>query len=121
MDKHRHYIEALTLKSLNCKPKIGGALTCAPPWFAGASATPVKATVELSPAEASGLRMAALTTLTRLLEMKVLELEGDDGSVPLENDVALLQVCAAVGLRQGFRREGLKSHQRTMQRPSIIS
>ena len=35
--------------------------------------------------------MAALTTLSRLLEMKVLELEGEEGSGPLENDVALLQ------------------------------
>lgn len=48
--------------------------------------------MEVSPAAASGLRMAALTTLSRLLEMKVLELEGQDGSGPLENDVALLQV-----------------------------
>lgn len=55
--------------------------------------------VDLCPAETSGLRMAALTTLSRLLEMKVLELEGEEGSGPLENDVALLQVYAAVGWR----------------------
>ena len=46
----------------------------------------------VSPAAASGLRMAALTTLSRLLETEVLELEGEEGSIPPENDVALLQV-----------------------------
>ena len=50
------------------------------------------AAVVVSPAAASGLRMAALTTLSRLLEMKVLVMEGEEGSGPLENDVALLQV-----------------------------
>lgn len=67
------------------------------PRVAGASAAAAEVAGELSPAAASGLRMAALTTLSRLLEMKVLELEGDDGSGPLENDVALLQVSAAAG------------------------
>ena len=41
--------------------------------------------------QAAGLRMAALTTLSRLLEAKVVELEGDDGTGPLETDIALLQ------------------------------
>ena len=36
--------------------------------------------------------MAAPTTLSRLLEIKLLELEGEEGSGPLENDVAILQV-----------------------------
>jgi len=39
--------------------------------------------------------MAALTTLSRLLEAKVVELEGDDGTGPLETDIALLQARCA--------------------------
>ncbi len=45
--------------------------------------------------QAAGLRMAALTTLSRLLEAKVVELEGDDGTGPLETDIALLQARCA--------------------------
>lgn len=43
--------------------------------------------------EESGLCMAALTTLVRLLEMKVVEMEGEDGTGTLEEDIKLLEVC----------------------------
>ncbi len=39
--------------------------------------------------------MAALTTLTRLLEAKAVQMEGDDGTGPLETDIALLQARKA--------------------------
>ena len=41
--------------------------------------------------ERCGLRMAVLTTLVRLLELKAAELEGADGTGPLEDDIRLLQ------------------------------
>ena len=41
--------------------------------------------------ERCGLRMAVLTTLVRLLELKAAELEGPDGTGPLEDDISLLQ------------------------------
>ncbi|KAL4425721.1 hypothetical protein ABPG75_009737 [Micractinium tetrahymenae] len=40
--------------------------------------------------ERSGQRMALLTTLVRLLELKVLEMEGQEGTGPLEADEQLL-------------------------------
>ncbi len=48
--------------------------------------------------DARGLRMAVLTTLTRLLEAAVVGLEGPGGSGPLEADVAALEAHAAGGL-----------------------
>ncbi|PNH11104.1 hypothetical protein TSOC_002092 [Tetrabaena socialis] len=41
--------------------------------------------------QALGLRMASLTTFLRLLEVKVVELEGEEGTGPLEADEQLLQ------------------------------
>jgi len=47
--------------------------------------------VGMSDVERSGLRMALMTTLVRLLELKVLELEGtESGSGPLQADLQLL-------------------------------
>lgn len=42
-------------------------------------------------AESSGLRLAVMTTLMRLLEVKLAELEGAGGTGPLEEDVRLLE------------------------------
>ncbi len=41
--------------------------------------------------EAAGLRLAVVTTLVRLLEVKLVELEGPEGTGPLEEDVSLLE------------------------------
>ena len=51
---------------------------------------PLSGNLRVTP-QAAGLRMAALTTLARLLEAKMVELEGDDGTGPLETDIAILQ------------------------------
>ena len=52
--------------------------------------------------EAAGLRLAILTTLVRLLEVKAAELEGpDSGTGPLEEDVRLLEAGAAAGAGLG--------------------
>ncbi|GAB4816950.1 hypothetical protein N2152v2_003996 [Parachlorella kessleri] len=48
---------------------------------------------ELSPVERSGLRMAVLTTLVRLLEYTVVQQEGDEGTGTLEADQALLKAA----------------------------
>ena len=39
-----------------------------------------------------GLELACLTTLRRLLELKLLEMEGPEGTGSLELDIQLLQV-----------------------------
>ncbi|EFJ47486.1 hypothetical protein VOLCADRAFT_91853 [Volvox carteri f. nagariensis] len=44
--------------------------------------------------QALGLRMATLTTFIRLLEIKATELEGSEGTGPLEEDERLLQTLA---------------------------
>ncbi|KAK9806362.1 hypothetical protein WJX72_011435 [[Myrmecia] bisecta] len=44
-----------------------------------------------SEVEESGLRMAALTTLVRLLEVKAVEMEGEGGTGLLEDDIQLLE------------------------------
>lgn len=41
--------------------------------------------------EAAGLRLAVMTTLVRLLEVKLVELEGPEGTGLLEEDVRLLE------------------------------
>lgn len=41
--------------------------------------------------EAAGLRLAVMTTLVRLLEVKLAELEGEGGTGSLEDDVQLLE------------------------------
>ena len=38
------------------------------------------------------MRLAQLTTLRRLLELKVVEMEGEDGTGSLEDDIRLLEV-----------------------------
>lgn len=67
----------------------------------------------MSDMERSGLRMALLTTLVRLLELKVLELEGtESGSGPLQADLQLLHSgtqltapqAAALKYRSGQKR-----------------
>ncbi len=45
----------------------------------------------VSSVEAAGLRLAVMTTLVRLLEMKLAELEGEGGTGSLEDDVQLLE------------------------------
>ncbi len=42
--------------------------------------------------EQAGLQMALLTTFVRLLEVKWREMEGPEGTGPLEDDISLLQV-----------------------------
>ena len=55
--------------------------------------------------EAAGLRLAVMTTLVRLLEVKLVELEGPEGTGPLEEDVSLLEAHLSAGgklqIRQG--------------------
>ncbi|WIA21903.1 hypothetical protein OEZ85_004272 [Tetradesmus obliquus] len=41
--------------------------------------------------EALGLSMAVLTTFVRLLELKLIQMEGEEGTGPLEDDLRLLQ------------------------------
>lgn len=45
----------------------------------------------VSSVEAAGLRLAVMTTLVRLLEVKLAELEGEGGTGSLEDDVQLLE------------------------------
>lgn len=47
--------------------------------------------------EDSGHCLAVLTTLVRLLEVKLAELEGEGGTGPLEDDVALLEAASRQG------------------------
>ena len=42
--------------------------------------------------EQSGERLAVLTTLVGLLELKHLQMEGEDGTGPLEADLRLMEV-----------------------------
>jgi hypothetical protein len=50
--------------------------------------------------EAAGLRLAILTTLVRLLEIKAAELESPEtGTGPLEGDVHILEASTAQGAR----------------------
>lgn len=52
-----------------------------------------------------GLQMAVLTTFTRLLELKMIAMEGDEGTGPLENDLRELAEAdaAAAAARQTLR------------------
>lgn len=49
-------------------------------------------------AEEAGVRLAVLTSLVRLLEVKAFELEGPAGTGPLEDDIAVLEASAASGI-----------------------
>ena len=44
--------------------------------------------------EQSGERMAVLTTLVGLLELKHLQMEGEDGTGSLESDIQLMEVLS---------------------------
>ena len=44
--------------------------------------------------EQSGQRMAVLTTLVGLLELKHLQMEGEDGTGSLESDIQLMEVMS---------------------------
>ena len=46
--------------------------------------------------EQSGERMAVLTTLVGLLELKHLQMEGEDGTRSLESDIQLIEVGYAI-------------------------
>ncbi|CAL8466595.1 g6131 [Coccomyxa elongata] len=58
---------------------------------AGAGPTSQQPSPPSTPVEAAGLRLAVMTTLVRLLEVKLAELEGEGGTGSLENDVQLLE------------------------------
>jgi hypothetical protein len=47
-----------------------------------------------------GLDMAVLTTFSRLLELKLIAMEGEDGTGPLEEDLQQLAAAAAGGSKQ---------------------
>jgi hypothetical protein len=48
-----------------------------------------------------GLQMAILTTFSRLLELKMIHLEGDEGTGPLETDLQLLATADAAAEQAG--------------------
>jgi hypothetical protein len=48
-----------------------------------------------------GLQMAILTTFARLLELKMLQMEGDKGTGPLETDLQLLATADATAEQAG--------------------
>jgi hypothetical protein len=47
--------------------------------------------------EEAGEQLAVLTSLVRLLELKLAELEGEGGTGPLEDDVSLLEAASKPG------------------------
>lgn len=51
--------------------------------------------------EELGERMAVLTTLVGLLELKYLQLEGEDGTGSLESDIELMEVSCSLWVLLG--------------------